>query len=208
MQKKPLKNLGNYLDCCLIGLLCGTITFAIFAIPFDIFKLKINPQLIFQIDLVNILSLFTTIALTLYVLRVLKRKDDGDKVERDLLINYFNEFQNKFTEEIHLMSTIDGVEGAYVALILKKYEMYMQELLELAREYYPNDEINFKKLEIIISEIRELLSNIPRLGDVEDGIKVEGTKILYSTKHLREITYSMGKFRKSIFSIIVGINRY
>lgn len=208
MQQKPSKNQNNFLDCGLVGILFGTIAFAIFAIPFNYFNLTVNPQLTLQIDPVNLLSLFTTIALTGYILRTLKRKDDGDKVERDLLIGYFNEFQNKFTEEIHQMTTIDGVEGSHVAIILKKCEMYMQEIIELTKEYKPDTENNLKKLQEIISEIRELLSNIPREGEVEDGIRVEGTKILYSPRHLQEVTLSMGKFRKSIFSIIVGINRY
>ena len=205
---KMLFNQGkSHLFCGLIGLLCGVLGFFLFTIPFNYFKLTVNPQLSFQIDPVNFLSLIVTVTLGIFVLRSLNRKDEGDKVERDLLITYFTKFESNFTGEIHSMTAKEGIEGSEVAIVFKKYGMYIQEILEIARGHKSKNEEKLIILEKSISEIRELLSNLPRTGEVEDGVRLEGTQIFYSSRHLSEVTVSMAKFRKAIFNVIANINR-
>lgn len=209
MLKKLLKNQNSFFLYILVGIFCGVLAFFLFWIPFCYFNsISVNPQLSFNIDPINLLSLFVTTLLAMYVLRTLSRKDDIDKVERDLLIGYFDKFDSNFSEEIHKMTTVDGVEGTEVASFFKKYDMYLQELIEITGMHPSKNEENLLNLEVCFSLIRELLTNTPKEGEIEDGIHVNGTRIYYSPRHLGEITRSMGKFKKSIFKLIAGINRF
>lgn len=210
MLKKLLIQSDKYLACGLAVLLGVVLSLFLLIVPFNYFKLTISPQLSFQIDLMGVLSLLVTTGLAVYVLRVLNRSDDSDKVERDLLIKYFTDFESRFSEDIHRMTATGGVEGSDVAATFQKNGMFLQELLELAKSHASSskNETNLVALEQGVSEISELLSNVPQEGVVEDGVRLEGNIISYSPRYIGVITASMGKFKKSIFSVIVGINRY
>ena len=180
-----------------------------FSLPFSYFKFTVDHQLSFQIDPLNLLSLVVTTFLALYVVRVLNRKEDADKAERSLLSGYFAEFESKFAEEVCKISNEeDGVDGTVVATTFQKYGMSLQALLDLARSHASRDELSLSALERSVSEIRELLSNTPTEGTIEDGVRLSGTLISYSPRYRNDIIASLGRFKKAIFSVIVSINNY
>src|SRR5688500_14657927 len=97
-----------------VGLVAGYLLFILFVLFF--YKLlSINNQINFQIDPTNIISLIVTIALALYISRILQRKDEGDKIERNLLMEYFDDFGSQFSEEIHAIIMCEGIKVGDVA---------------------------------------------------------------------------------------------
>lgn len=191
----------------IIGAVFGALVFFIFLAWKDSFQLAVNPEVDFDLDPVELLSLFVTIGLAVYVTRTLQRKDDDDKVERDLLMDYFKDFSSSFVESIHEMSNPDGVESADVASAFQRHGMALEELLDLANSLDSRNDENLLSLEKAVADLRELFSNIPREGEVEDGIRVEGTRLRYSPRHVGGITRATGRFRKAIYVLIAGINR-
>jgi hypothetical protein len=188
-----------------VGVFFGALVFFVLIASFQSFT--VNSEISFGVDPIDFISLIINTILVVYVLRTLSRKDDSDKVERELLIGYFTKFDSEFSEGIHKMTTVDGVEGVEVAAFFKKYGMYLQELVDLSKSHQSKNLSNLSALEKAFSEIRELLSNTPQAGEIEDGVRIEGTRILYSSRHLGEITKSMGGFKKAMFNVVVGINR-
>ena len=108
MLKMLLKKSVSHLECAFAGIVFGIIAYFLFAFPISYFKLTINPQVTLEIDPTSIISLLVTIGLAVFVVRALQRKDDGDKVERDLLISYFREFESRFSQEIEQMVSVPG----------------------------------------------------------------------------------------------------
>lgn len=206
MLKKSLKSQNNnYLFSVLVGVFSGALVFFILFLLFQSFTP--NPGVSVGIDPIDFISLGINTFLVIYVLRTLGRKDDSEKVERELLISYFTKFDSEFSEGVHKMTTVDGVEGVEVAAFFKKYDMYLQELVDLSKSHRSKNLSNLTALEVAFSQIRELLSNTPQAGEIEDGVRIEDTRILYSSRHLGVITKSMGKFKKAMFNVVVGINR-
>lgn len=207
MSKKPLQNLNPNLLTALLGVFAGGITFFCFYIPFDYFQaITKNPQLSFQIDPINLLSIFVNIILAIYVIRVLNRQDEKKRVIRNLLANYFLDFESKLIQGLHKMATTTGIEYTEVAMYFKRHAMTMQELANLVRNQPSPKNEQIDKLENTFSEIRELFSNTPSEGDIEDGIRIEDTKIFYSPRHLEKITTHISKLKISFFETIVCIH--
>lgn len=213
MSKKQKKKVNNYL-CYFwggfIGIIAGVFAFFLFSISFKYFGLTTtSPQLSIGLDPINFISLIINTVLIILVLRKLGRKDDIDKVEREIIINHFKDFEAEFCKEIHRITSIDdGIEGSELASTFKKFDMSLQGVIEITKFYSlkENNE-NITNLLKTFSNIRELLSNTPRDGEIEDGIRINGSKISYSSKHIFEITKGMNEFNKNIFAIIVDINR-
>lgn len=208
-QKKKGYNPLHYFWCGFIGIISGIFSFFIFAISFKYFSLTTtNPQLSISIDPINFIGLIINTFLILLVLRNLSRKDDIEKVEREIIINHFKSFETEFCKEIHKITSSEYVDGSELASTFKRFDMSLQGVIEIAKTYSLNqDEESIVNLLNTFSNIRELLSNTPREGEVEDGIRVNGNNISYSPKHIFEITKSMNEFNKNIFNIIVLINR-
>ncbi len=205
MSKKLSKNQNNYLFSILVGVFFGSLTFFILFASFNSFR--VNTEISFGVNPIDFISLLINTILVMYVLRTLSRKDDNDKVERELLIGYFTKFEDDFSSGIHRMTSSCGIEGEEVSAFFKKHSMYLQELIDLSEDHRPENAPNLGSLQSSFSEILDLLSNTPREGEIEDGVRIENGYIFYSPRHLAEITKSMGKFKKAVFNVSVCINR-
>jgi len=190
-----------------VGVLAGATIFFGLLFGFHASRLSVSPQVNIDIDPLELLSLIVTVFLAIIVMRTLHRKDDGEKVERDILIEYFKEFSTDLMGDLHKIIADEGGESSELAAIFQRHGIVMQELSELARSHSSTHENSLAALERNVSQLRELFLNTPREGEVEDGVRIDGTKIRYSLRHISDITASMARFRREIFSMIKSINR-
>ncbi|MFA5080405.1 MAG: hypothetical protein WC472_02145 [Candidatus Paceibacterota bacterium] len=199
-MKKCNQN-SSFLVFYALGLLSAFFVFLICHIPLSTFFSNLS----YQVDVASLFSLLATSVFGFYFTVILNKKQAINKVENDLLIDYFDKFQKDFGDVIHSMVSSDKVELSTVTSFFKKNSMYMQELVDLI-----GIKIDPKKLDDVqlsINDLRGLFSDIPRDGDVEDGIRVSGGYLVYSQKQKEKMIDGIRKFRKSVFLVITLINR-
>lgn len=211
MWKTLWINNKHCLPSILIGLLTGVVTYFALLILFSWVHLIIKPDINLEFDIAGLIGTVINIVLVLIVLRTLHRRDEGEKVERELLIDHFVKFESGFCNLIHqfMMDTQEvGVDGSKLASALREQGMSLQELVELTRSYYSGSGDEIKDLEDSVAGIRDMLTNTPREGSVEDGVRLtDDGKILYSSRYVGDISAAVGRFKKAIFAVIVSINR-
>ena len=189
----------------LVGIISG---FFLYGFTVNLWHFSLSSDVAIQIDPINIFSTVITIILVVYVSRKLSIKDDGDKVERELLIGNLNTFETEFTNKIRSVS-IDGVKLSHTANVLKRYGVRIQSLLKLAQEYsYINDKSEtIQKLQEKMKEIRDLLTDTPKLGEVEDGVSVKDGKLYFSVKQVDKIADSLFSIQNLMFKLKVEVSR-
>lgn len=190
-----------------VSMFWGTFAFFILIVASNLFSLGISPEISFQIDPLNLLSIGVTIYLAIYLIRKFNQQDEIDKTERELLIDYFNKFDSNFTEGIHEITRMSKVESQEISGFFKKYTMYLQELIDLAIVYQAKHYDKLDRLNLSVSKIRELLTYTPKLDDIDSGISIEETSLVYSSDHMSKVSQGMGLFKKAIFDLIICINR-
>lgn len=202
---KTLISNGIHFITFLVGV---TIGFLIYLYVENLWQLKISPNVSFQIDPLSIISIIISIYLAVYVLRILNKRDEKSRKESDLLISYFCEFEKDFTTIIRQTYNINGVILTDIAIIMKNYSMRIQELLRLAIDKNFIDEKSTIHSEISdkIKLLKELLTNTPVSGAVEDGIKLSEGKLYFSDKQKEKIVSGVYSLRSSIFNIVSEIN--
>lgn len=173
---------------------------------------NVSPEISVQLDPLNLVaSLVTAIisfVLAIVVVRAFSNKDQADRVERDLLIKHFTNFDTEFEEKIKDFAS-GGVSVTTVAGVLKRYSMRMQELCSLGVGHGLLTESSSAISELMekIRDIVPLLTNTPKEGEIEDGIRVEDDKLYYSAAHVDKIARAVYEVRSRIFKVVVEINR-
>lgn len=169
---------------------------------------SLNPEISLGIDPLQIISIFITVILAVYVLRELGHKDEGEKVERELLIKYINTFETELTKIIRDVAK-DGVTLDYVVAVLKRYGMRLQSLLRLAeeQEFITANSSCKTELPENLKSIKDLLTDTPKTGEIENGVRVVDGKLSFSKNQVDRIAESLYATNSSIFRLVVEINR-
>jgi hypothetical protein len=208
MSKEKLKDpYSVYLIAWIWGILGGVIVFFGLLYLSGHNFLTIVHQLSFQIDPTNIFTIGITAYLAIKIIPQLQRGDENDKIERGLFISCLSEFHTKFTNDIHVLMVTTGVDGKSVASILKSLDMSLQETIELSKLNPCENDNNFELLNQQFSNVRELLSCVPEKDDKTKNVVIKESKMFYSVDYLNSISKEMANLKKTIFSIIMRINR-
>lgn len=197
---------AGYLIALLLGLEAGTFLYAYFE---NAFQLKLNSQVSLGLDPLSLINLIVTILLAVYVLRKLEKRDRGEIIERDLLIRYITTFDTDFTEILRKEIAIDGVLLSRVNAILKRHGMRIKTILRLAvdQRFLDKDSASHLLIDNKIRDLRDLLTNTPREGAVEDGIRVTEGKLFFSETQTDRIVQAIFDINSLVFQLIVEINR-
>jgi len=194
---------------CITSFLLG-LDIGVFVCPLAInqFKFNINPQVSFQIDPLQIISLLITIILAVYVSRQLTKKDDEERVERKLLIDYLNNFELESVKSLSKISK-DGTGLTEAIQTLKECRKKAFELVCLAEEQglIKKESINTKKLDESIKSLQDLITKTPREGEVEDGVRLDGGKLYFSSIQKDKIANNLFLIKAIIFKVITEVNR-
>lgn len=173
----------------------------------------LSPEVSFQLDPLSLISALISSAisfiLAIVILRTLSNKDEEARVERKLLIDHFNTFDSEFIEKIRGFAA-GGCNVTNVAAVLKRYSVRMQGLCRLGVQHQllKEDSEATKALMEKIRDIVPMLTDTPKAGAVEDGIRVEGDgKLFYSHAQTDKIAQATFDISSAIFEVMVEINR-
>jgi hypothetical protein len=194
----------------LLGLLGGFLLYS-YELNHGI-KFILSPDINFDLDPLGLISTLISsvisIILAIYIVTTLTKREEEDRVERKLLIDHFNAFDSELIEKIRAFAA-GGCSGTSIANVLKRYSMRMKELCELGVAHQLL-EVNSTATSYLLEKIREvnlLLTDTPKTGAIEDGIRVEKEKLYYSASQTDKIARAVFDIRSAIFKVIVEINR-
>ncbi|MDB5238451.1 MAG: hypothetical protein JWM46_721 [Candidatus Kaiserbacteria bacterium] len=199
----------TYFPIALIILLVGTLLgFCAYAYSENYLFIDYQKGLQLSLDPIEIFSIAINILLAVWILRKLSRDDDSEKVERDLIIRYFEDFDKDLMRAVR-KSSQNGVKYAFVVAALKELRIRLLRLLSLAIEqgFITNDSVCTIALPEHLKGLRKLLTTTPRKGAVEDGIRVEEGKLYFSDEHINKINAAMFETNNGVFRLLVEVTR-
>jgi hypothetical protein len=163
----------------------------------------------FEINPLEIFSIGVNIFLAIYITRTLSKKNDQEKSEKELIINYLKDFQLEYNTKTNKLLECEDFETPLTNSCFKTLRTRVNSILALAEEnnIIANNDETASKIRQKISEIWELFTDTPRSANTRAN---QATKVGIQTLRLEKI----GKIEaasidldKLIFQLAMKINR-
>jgi len=170
--------------------------------------LNVNNQVNIEINPLEILSLGITVLLAIYVTRTLSKKNDLEKNEKDLLINYLSEFKLLCNSKISKLLLNDNFDTPETKSDMKILRKKINSIIELAKEYKFIEENDTLATELNnkVRDIWELLTDCPEKvpsrasKPVKDGIE------RIRLEQVNKVEAALIDIERLIFKITMKIN--
>lgn len=204
MLKNKINNLILYAIIFLIGFLSATFLLLVFNNYFSISK-----SASIQLDPINAISILVNIILIIYATRFLSRKNEEDRVEKDVLINYLKNFQHDLEDSLDKFFLAERLNFNDVVAKLKTLRQTINSVTGLIKKYNYNSIIDNTDICILIDScIRNINDNFTNtIKSEDDNVTIDKNEISIGTKNRQDIEDSNLKIREMIFDLIVLINR-
>ena len=133
----------------------------------------------FEINPLEIFSIGVNIFLAIYITRTLSKKNDQEKSEKELIINYLKDFQLEYNTKTNKLLDCEDFETPLTNSCFKTLRTRVNSILALAEEnsIIANNDETASKIRQKISEIWELFTDTPRTANArasqatKDGIQ-------------------------------------
>ncbi len=163
----------------------------------------------FEINPMEILSIGVNIFLAIYITRTLSKKNDQEKSEKELIINYLKDFQLEYNTKTNKLLECEDFETPLTNSCFKTLRTRVNSILALAEEnsIIANNDETASKIRQKISEIWELFTDTPRTANsranqaTKDGIQT------LRLEKIGKIEAASIDFDKLIFQLAMKINR-
>lgn len=163
----------------------------------------------FEINPMEILSIGVNIFLAIYITRTLSKKNDQEKSEKELIINYLKDFQLEYNTKTNKLLECEDFETPLTNSCFKILRTRVNSILALAEEnsIIANNDETASKIRQKISEIWELFTDTPRTANsranqaTKDGIQT------LRLEKIGKIEAASIDFDKLIFQLAMKINR-
>lgn len=163
----------------------------------------------FEINPLEIFSIGINIFLAIYITRTLSKKNDQEKSEKELIINYLKDFQLEYNIKTNKILECDDYETPLTNSCFKTLRTRINSILTLAEEnnVIENNDETVSKIKQKISEIWELFTDTPRTANsranqaTKDGIQT------LRLEKIGKIEAASIDFDKLIFQLAMKINR-
>ncbi|MBK6263605.1 hypothetical protein JKA74_01055 [Marivirga sp. S37H4] len=170
--------------------------------------LSVNNQVNIEINPLEILTLGITVMLAIYVTRTLSKKNDLEKNEKDLLINYLSEFKLLCNSKISKLLLNDNFDTPETKSDMKILRKKINSIIELAKEYKFIEENDTLATELNnkVRDIWELLTDCPEKvtsrasKTVKDGIE------RIRLEQVNKVEAALIDIERLIFKITMKIN--
>jgi hypothetical protein len=171
-------------------------------------ELNVNNQVNIEINPLEILSLGITVLLAIYVTRTLSKKNDLEKNEKDLLINYLSEFKLLCNSKISKLLLNDNFDTPETKSDMKILRKKINSIIELSKEYKFIEENDTLATELNnkVRDIWELLTDCPEKvtsrtsKTVKDGIE------RIRLEQVNKVEAALIDIERLIFKITMKIN--
>jgi hypothetical protein len=133
----------------------------------------------FEINPLEIISIGVNIFLAIYITRILSKKNDQEKTEKELIINYLKDFQLEYNSKTNKLLECEDFETPLTNSCFKTLRTRINSILALAEEnkIIANNDATASKIKQKITEIWELFTDTPRRANsganqaIKDGIQ-------------------------------------
>jgi len=163
-----------------------------------------------QTDPVNAMGIIVNVLLAIYVTRSLTRKNEEERVEKDILIKRLDKFQNNLDENIKKFFSTGNLEFVNVVSKLKTIRKDFNSICCLLKKYYfvPGGDDLCRSIDTSIRDVKDILTDTPRSGENSTGrTSVAQNEIILSTENKQNIENSNMVIKELVFDLIVKINR-
>lgn len=171
--------------------------------------LTINEEINFEINPFEILTLSITIFLAIYVTRILSKKNDLEKNEKELLINYLTEFKNLTNNKINYILSKDNFDTPETKSDLKIIRKKINTILTLASEYnfITDTESLSTDLNNKVRDIWELLTDCPEKVTGRANSVVKNGIERIRLEQVNKVEVGLIDIEKIIFKLTMKINK-
>ncbi len=163
----------------------------------------------FEVNPLEIFSISVNIFLAIYITRTLTKKNDQEKSEKELIINYLKDFQIEYNNKTNKLLECEDFETPITNSCFKTLRTRVSSIIALAQEnkiVEENDEIALR-IKHKISEIWELFTDTPRTANSKvNQATREGIQVIRLEK-IGKIESASIDLDKLIFQLAMRINR-
>jgi hypothetical protein len=163
----------------------------------------------FEINPLEIFSIGINIFLAIYITSTLSKKNDQEKSEKELIINYLKDFQLEYNKKTNKLLECEDFETPLTNSCFKTLRIRINSTLALAEEnsLINNNDETVSKIKQKISEIWELFTDTPRTANTRANHATKvGIKALRLEK-IGKIEAASIDLDKLIFQLAMKINR-
>jgi hypothetical protein len=163
----------------------------------------------FEINPLEIFSIGINIFLAISITSTLSKKNDQEKSEKELIINYLKDFQLEYNKKTNKLLECEDFETPLTNSCFKTLRIRINSTLALAEEnsLINNNDETVSKIKQKISEIWELFTDTPRTANTRANHATKvGIKALRLEK-IGKIEAASIDLDKLIFQLAMKINR-
>lgn len=163
----------------------------------------------FEINPLEIFSIGVNIFLAIYITRTLSKKNDQEKSEKELVINYLKDFQLEYNTRTNKLLEYEDFETPLTNSCFKALRVRVNSILSLAEEnsiIVKNDE-TASKIRQKISEIWELFTDTPRTVNTRANQAIKDGIQTLRLEKIGKIEAASIDLDKLIFQLAMKINR-
>jgi len=202
MLKNKLSSFLGLLVAFALGILAG---FYIFAYLFSHYEL--SNIVGFEIDPINGLSILANVLLVIYVTRTLTRKNEEERVEKDLLIKRLDNFQTNLGDALTRFFATEKLKFTDVTSELKTLRQDFNSIRLLLEKYeYDNDICT--GIDNGLRDVKDYFTDTPKSdGSGNTDVQISQDEISIGTTSRQGIDETNMKIKGQIFDLVVLINR-
>jgi len=171
--------------------------------------IKFSDTINWEANPLELLSLIVTILLAIYVTRTLGKRNESEKVETELLINYILGFKKDLLERFDSISTERNIEQVKLNSDCKIIRKRLHSIISLAVEngYVDRNDNLVNSLKDEVTNIWETLTDTPPLIDGSASKEVtDGIATLRADK-ISKVENIIIEIEKIVFNLILKINK-
>lgn len=171
--------------------------------------LSLNPNVAFEINPFEIISLIINGLLAIYITRKLAKQNDLEKTEKDLLIKYLEDFKSVFSSKIETLLLLPEFSSNLTNSNFKVIRKKIDTLINLSVEYKfttENDEIA-QNLKSKVTDIWELFTDTPQKANGKSDISIQNDIDRLRLEKVNKIETTVIEIEKLIFQFAMKINK-
>lgn len=170
--------------------------------------LKINNDVGFEVNPLEIFSLLINVFLAIYITKNLSKQNESEKSQKDIFVRQLEDYKNEFSEKINFLLEKDQFETITTNHNFKILRSKIASLVSLSEDYnfIPQNEDITNKINQKVTDIWELFTDTPKKANPNSakGVKEDIERICLERRS--KIEFSVIEFNKLMFQLIMKIN--
>ena len=163
----------------------------------------------FEINPLEIFSIGVNIFLAIYITRTLSKKNDQEKSEKELIINYLEDFRLEYNTKTNKLLECEDFETPLTNSCFKTLRYRVSTIIALAKEnsIIANNDETASNIFQKISEIWELFTDTPRTANKKANQATKDGILTLKLEKIGKIEAASIDLDKLIFQLAIKINR-